>query len=42
MTSALTGSLRQTGGRGIVSAGCEITPGTSIANMRAFRTTAGG
>lgn len=35
-------SLLQTSGRGIVSAGCEITPGTSTANMQAFRTAAGG
>ncbi len=30
----------QAGGRVIVSAGCEITPGTSIANMRAFQAAA--
>jgi uroporphyrinogen decarboxylase len=29
--------LRQSGGRCIVSAGCEITPGTSFKNMKAFR-----
>jgi uroporphyrinogen-III decarboxylase len=29
-------SFEQANGRCIVSAGCEITPGTSIANMRAF------
>jgi MtaA/CmuA family methyltransferase len=29
--------LRQSGGRCIVSAGCEITPGTTVDNMRAFR-----
>jgi uroporphyrinogen decarboxylase len=29
--------LRQSGGRCIVSAGCEITPGTSVENMKAFR-----
>jgi MtaA/CmuA family methyltransferase len=28
--------LRQAGGRCIVSAGCEITPGTSIENMKSF------
>jgi MtaA/CmuA family methyltransferase len=30
-------SVEQAGGRTIVSAGCEITPGTSIENMRAFQ-----
>jgi len=29
--------IRQAGGRCIVSAGCEITPGTSVENMKAFR-----
>jgi MtaA/CmuA family methyltransferase len=29
--------LRQAGGRCIISAGCEITPGTTVENMRAFR-----
>jgi uroporphyrinogen decarboxylase len=29
--------IRQSGGRCIVSAGCEITPGTSLGNMKAFR-----
>jgi MtaA/CmuA family methyltransferase len=33
-------SYVQASGRCIVSAGCEITPGTSIENMRAFRNTA--
>ena len=28
--------FKHTGGRCIVSAGCEITPGTSVENMRAF------
>lgn len=32
----------QAGGRCIVSAGCEITPGTSIENFRAFREAADG
>jgi uroporphyrinogen-III decarboxylase len=32
---------KQGGGRVIVSAGCEITPGTSEENMRAFRTAVG-
>ena len=32
--------LRQAGGRCIISAGCEITPGTSVENMRTFRLTA--
>lgn len=31
----------QASGRSIVSAGCEITPGTTAANMQAFRATAG-
>jgi MtaA/CmuA family methyltransferase len=31
--------IRQSGGRCIISAGCEITPGTTIENMRAFRNT---
>jgi MtaA/CmuA family methyltransferase len=34
---SVTDDLRQSGGRCIVSAGCEITPGTSFENMRAFR-----
>ena len=34
-------SLRQAGGRCIVSAGCEITPDTSPANLRALRAAAG-
>jgi MtaA/CmuA family methyltransferase len=29
--------LKQAGGRCIISAGCEITPGTTIENFRAFR-----
>jgi len=32
--------IREAGGRCIISAGCEITPGTSAANMRAFGRTA--
>ena len=32
--------LIESKGRCIVSAGCEITPGTSIENMRAFSLTA--
>lgn len=31
--------IRESGGRCIISAGCEITPGTSVENMRAFRLT---
>jgi uroporphyrinogen-III decarboxylase len=32
--------LRQARGRCIISAGCEITPGTNVENMRAFAQTA--
>lgn len=34
--------LRQSEGRCIISAGCEITPGTSVENMKAFRLTSIG
>jgi uroporphyrinogen decarboxylase len=34
---SVSDDLRESGGRCIVSAGCEITPGTSDENMRAFR-----
>jgi uroporphyrinogen decarboxylase len=34
-------SGRETGGRCIVSAGCEVPPGTSLANMKIFADTAG-
>lgn len=33
--------FRQAGGRCIISAGCEITPGTTIENMKAFSRVAG-
>ncbi len=32
--------MRQTGGRCIISAGCEITPGTSVENFRAYQSIA--
>jgi len=41
IASSVRDCLLQTRGRGIVSAGCEITPGTTATNMRAFRATAG-
>ena len=36
---AVSEDLRQAEGRCIISAGCEITPGTSVENMKAFRLT---
>ncbi len=36
----VTQDLRQASGRCIVSAGCEITPGTTVQNMKAFRLSA--
>ncbi|HTQ10433.1 MAG TPA: uroporphyrinogen decarboxylase family protein [Fimbriimonadaceae bacterium] len=40
IAAAVRESTAQAGGRCIVSAGCEITPGTSAENMRAFRVSA--
>lgn len=40
IADAVRDSQRQAGGRCIVSAGCEITPGTSVENFRAFRAAA--
>ena len=34
---SVSDDLKQAGGRCIISAGCEITPGTSIENMQGFR-----
>ncbi len=33
--------FKKAGGRCIISAGCEITPGTSVENMKAFKLAAG-
>ena len=33
---SVTDDIRETKGRCIVSAGCEITPGTTVENMKAF------
>jgi MtaA/CmuA family methyltransferase len=38
----VTNDFRSTKGRSIISAGCEITPGTSIENMNAFKMAARG
>jgi MtaA/CmuA family methyltransferase len=37
ITAAALRDVEETGGRCIVSAGCEITPGTPVANMRALQ-----
>ncbi|MFA6175971.1 MAG: uroporphyrinogen decarboxylase family protein [Phycisphaerae bacterium] len=41
ITANVLDCFRKTKGRGIVSAGCEITPGTSIANFSAYSQFAG-
>lgn len=41
ISASVRNSLEQAGGRCIVSAGCEITPGTTRENFRAFRAAAG-
>jgi len=41
ITADVLDCFRKTKGRGIVSAGCEITPGTSIANFSAYSQFAG-
>jgi MtaA/CmuA family methyltransferase len=41
IAAAVRQGFNDAGGRCIISAGCEITPGTSLENMRAFRETAG-
>jgi MtaA/CmuA family methyltransferase len=41
IAASVSDCQRQASSRSIVSAGCEITPGTTAANMQAFRATAG-
>lgn len=41
ISESVRNSQEQAGGRCIVSAGCEITPGTTCENFRALRAAAG-
>jgi len=40
LAESVLSCFRQAGGRGIVSAGCEITPGTTVDRMRSYSTIA--